>query len=218
MENEVLQKYLEKLILLQEHSSERFTEDNFRIAIDSLGLSEKEIEELDKEFDEQFKRGSNYYRSHNYEKAIEHLETALHLEPFHLAAMMLLTDAYKLRYLETFQKEYYNKMINLCKRGLGLQAFNPYFAKVETLAEKCEAARNNRNKSYLLSFGLGGLLGLGIASVFLMGWASSSILAGAAAVLAISVGISSFPATRQFQKLRLQLKRATITLKFVAKR
>jgi tetratricopeptide (TPR) repeat protein len=218
MENEVLQKYLEKLIHLQEHSSERFTEDNFRIAIDSLGLSKKEIEDLDKEFDEQFKRGSNYYRSHNYDKAIAHLETALHLEPFHLAAMMLLTDAYKLRYLENYNKEDYHKTINLCKRGLSLQAFNPYFAKVETLAEKCEAAHKNRNNRYLMAFGLGGLLGLGILSVFLMAWASSTILVSAAAVLALLVAFSSFPAMRQFQKLRLQLKKATITLKFVSKR
>ena len=56
---------------LQDELYHRFNVENFRIANDKLRLSDKEKSELDKEFEQQFKQGSNYYRHKNYKKALE---------------------------------------------------------------------------------------------------------------------------------------------------
>lgn len=218
MEKEVLQNYLEKLIMLQDGSQNRFTEENFRIAIDSLGLSDAEIEELDKEFDQQFKRGSNYYRSGNYKAAVAHLETAKKIEPFHLATHLLLTDAYKLLYLETHSEEHYQRIISLCKQGLNMQSHNPYFAKIETFVEEYHGVRKRR-------FWRLGIAGFMIAAITLGAtggyWyhiMDSQTLTIAAAVISTLMILAPIPITRQYYLLRKRIKKTSLTLKFVPKR
>ncbi len=218
MEKEALQSYLEKLYLLQESSNDRFTEENFRIAIDSLGLSEAEKEELNREFDQQFKLGSNYYRSGNFKGAIKHLETAKQIEPFHLATHLLLTDAYKMLYLQSPQEDYFERIVTLCKQGLNMQSHNPYFAKIETLVEEYHELKKRR----LWRLGLAGFMivaiVLGAVGGFWMHLMDNNSLMIAATVMAGLVALSPVPLTRQYYRLRKRIKNTGLTLKFVPKK
>jgi tetratricopeptide (TPR) repeat protein len=218
MEKEVLQNYLEKLIMLQDGSQERFTEENFRIAIDSLGLSEAEKKELDKEFDQQFKRGSNYYRSNNFKAAVRHLETAKKIEPFHLATHLLLTDSYKMLYLKTGSEEHYERVITLCKQGLNMQSHNPYFAKIETYVEQYHELRKRRFWRLGMAAFMIVAIVLGAAGGYWYHITDNNTLMIAAAVMTTLMVLTPVPLTRQYFILRKRIKNTGLTLKFVPKR
>jgi hypothetical protein len=217
LEKEVLQGYLQKMMTLQDELDHRFTEVDFRIAIDKLGLSDKEKTELDKEFDQQFKQGSNYYRHHNYKKALDFLLVALALEPFHLSTLMLITDCYKFLYLETYSPVYYDKIMEYCKRGLKIQAFNPYFAKVETWSEKVFTAINKRTKNMLIVGSSLLLLSFGMIGINMIQVLNFSLIASASVALALMGFAFLMPNFFAISRFSKKLRNAALTIKFVAK-
>jgi len=217
VEKEVLQGYLQKLMSLQDEMDHRFTEGDFRIAIGNLGLSDKEKMELDKEFDQQFKQGSNYYRHGNYKRALEYLLVAQQIEPFHLSTLMLVTDCYKHLYLENFSRAYYEQIIESCRRGLKMQAHNPYFAKVETLTEKSYEALKRRSMRLLFIGGGALFLSFALVAAFQSAPAVFGILGAAGAISFGLLASSLLPAAWQLSRLRRSLKRTTLTIKFVTK-
>ncbi len=218
MEKELLQGYLQKMMTLQDELDHRFTEADFRIAIDKLGLSDKEKSELDKEFDQQFKQGSNYYRHHNYKKALDFLLVALAIEPFHLSTLMLVTDCYKFLYLETYNSVYYDKIMEYSKRGLKIQAFNPYFAKVETWSEKLHNTIIKRTKNMLIAGGALLLSAFGIiAAINLAQTLSLGIIVSASGTLALAAFAFLMPNLFAISRYAKKLRNSALTIKFVAK-
>lgn len=216
MEEKVLQKYLEKLLQIQARPT-HFGEQDFRIALSELNLTAEEQKALAQEFEQRFKLGSNYYQAKNYDKAIEQLETAKAIEPYHLACHLLLTDAYKLRYLAEHKPADYERSLALCQEGLRLQSHNPFFSGVETAIEKYQQGRHQLRWAMLGLFPLAGLL---LAGLYFGAQANLSSSALLAMTLGFSLFIAAFSASFywHYAKRKKALKRERISLKFVVKK
>ena len=216
MEEKILQKYLEKLLQIQSRPT-HFGEQDFRIALSELNLTPEEQKALDQEFEQRFKLGSNYYQAKNYNKAIEQLETAKAIEPYHLACHLLLTDAYKLRYLAEHRPSDYERSLQLCQQGLQMQSHNPFFSGVETAIEKYNQSRNQMRWAML---GLMPLAGLLLAGLYFGAQANFPT----AGLLAMVLGFGLFLAALSgsfywwFSKRKKALERERISLKFVPKK
>lgn len=170
---QLVQNYVQKVLQLQE-GSRKFSKEDFKNAIHDLHLSTREEAAIQQEFQLLFHKGSAYYKAESYKKAIEHLEVASHLDPFHLATHLILVDSYKHVYLETHQKIYAEKTIAYCKSGMNIQVYNPYFPKIETFMEKhLKATRRNNSSAYLgvlaTVTGIGAILVAGLIGLIKLG-------------------------------------------------
>ena len=205
-----IENYVGKVLELQERSR-KFSKKYFSEDIQDLHLSTREEAEIQREFNRLFQKGGAYYKAGSYEKAIEHLEIASHLDPFHLATHLILVDAYKHLYLKTHRRSYADKAIDYCKSGMNIQVYNPYFPKIETyMEEHLEASKRSKLLSYSGVLGTVGGVGLVIANLAKV--LSLNILVGA--VFAV-LGLIAFVLGRSMQKTaEKKLKSTTISVVF----
>lgn len=205
-----IENYVGKVLELQERSR-KFSKKDFNDAIQDLHLSTREEAEIQREFNRMFQKGGAYYKAGSYEKAIEHLELASHLDPFHLATHLILVDSYKHLYLKTHRKSYAQKAIDYCKSGMNIQVYNPYFPKIETyMEEHLEASKRSKIFSYTGVLSTVGGIAAVIASLAKV--ISLNILVGA--VFAV-LGLIAFMVGQSIQRAaEKKLKGTTISVVF----
>jgi len=88
------QQFFEKALAIQAQRQEKLTEaEKKEIALD-LGSSEADWQAVLASFEAHLKRGTEFLKRHNYEKAIIELEDALIIQPEHTHTLAALAQAY----------------------------------------------------------------------------------------------------------------------------
>lgn len=88
------QTFFEKALAIQAQRREKLTEaERKEIALD-LGFSEEDWQAVLASFEGHLKRGTEFLKRHNYEKAIVELEDALIVQPEHTNTLAALAQAY----------------------------------------------------------------------------------------------------------------------------
>jgi phage shock protein PspC (stress-responsive transcriptional regulator) len=115
----MIEAYIQTLLRIQEEQKERPLDEQEmkRIAYD-LGMSEDDIELIQKKMSDYVARGKGYSRYEDWESAIEEFGQAISLAPNHLEALFGIANAYKHRWLLKGDKDDFHQAKYFAKKAL----------------------------------------------------------------------------------------------------
>ena len=88
------QQFFEKALAIQARRQEKLSEAEKKEIALQLGFSEADWQAVLASFDAHLKRGTEFLKRYNYEKAITELEDALIIQPEHAETLAALAQAY----------------------------------------------------------------------------------------------------------------------------
>lgn len=118
----LLQDYLTRLMNLQDERGPSLEEADLRNAAQEMGLSEDDMQRIQKAVVAHRTRGENYLEHRRWDDAVEEYEQAVALEPFDVDLAHGLARAYQARWLHAGDAEDRANAERYAKRALSLDA------------------------------------------------------------------------------------------------
>lgn len=212
MNQETLEQYLTAVLKLQQNPTEKkLSQDDLEKAAESLGVSEKDLKEIRQHFNNLLVTGSNYLRQKNLTKALEAFSEAHQINPLHLPTIMLIVDTHKQLFMSQHLTENKLQALEFCKKGLKLEPYNSYFARLDTLLTNYEQAYAAYSR-YTIFAGVSGVAiagGLGFLATKVALKAVGAALGLGGAVLLV-LGYQFYTRRAAYQKAHALLANTTV--------
>lgn len=141
MEDKIIEKYLYAVHKAQESDNKRVSKEEFLQAVESSGLTERDLAAVSSACERLAAQGETYLKSGNHAKAADLLSQAIDIDPYNLNNLLLACHANLQAYLQDPQKLYAERISRYTERGLLLDPKQTYFAQVETELHKLAPAQ-----------------------------------------------------------------------------
>lgn len=151
-----LERYIKRVLEIQEqHKHRAVTEAELKqIALD-LNMTEKELKQIDEEFQGHFDRGIGFMKFKNWQSAREELEQALDLKPYHANTMLMLSATFQQMFYKSGQVELKNNALALSRRCIQQNAKNldAYKIITELEGDKTAVSKPQNENGLIASIG-----------------------------------------------------------------
>ena len=127
MENQdsIVSQYIAKVMVIQEtHQNRPLNEQDLQLISQELNLSEEDIKIINQEFKGYLHRGIGFMKFKNWPSAIDELEQALCLKPYHYGALVSLSAANEQLYFHKKDKKLKERALDLSRRCLQVDPSN----------------------------------------------------------------------------------------------
>lgn len=156
MENtDILEKYIYRLYEIQEERRNLITEADLRVAAESVGLSEQEIDELELSSAKQLSRAKSYTRTEHWEEAEKELKKAMQLNSMRPEYVFALAELYWKWYRKTGRKK---QLHDACSYAQGVIALSPSHKAAEHLLLAIEERKKKNRTQKRIYYSLSAIL------------------------------------------------------------
>lgn len=118
--NETLEKYIHKLYKIQIESEQKLTKETLKTVAQDVGLTERELKELDEEALRHIERANSFMLIENYENAEKEFDEGLALNPLNEEYILKKAGLHLKWYHATSNKKHLKKAEELAKKCLDI--------------------------------------------------------------------------------------------------
>lgn len=166
-EESIVSQYIAKVMAIQEsHLNRPLDAHDLKLISEELNLSEEDIALINMEFKGYLHRGIGFMKYKNWRSAVEELDQALALKPYHYGALVSLSAAYEQLFYKDKDKKFKEMALSLSRRCLQVDPSNEDAVRIITNLEmdKKQRIRKKANSWVWKGAVVMGLLGLILAS------------------------------------------------------
>ena len=121
--SEAIEKYVKRILEIQSKNPVLLESDITAIAKE-LQLTDTELILIENEFKNHFDRGIGFMKFKNWPTAIEELEQAVDLKPYHYNSSLMLASSFEQLYYQTSDEQYKEKALSIANRCIDLDVKN----------------------------------------------------------------------------------------------
>lgn len=165
---ELLNRYVSKMLEVQEQQSQRpLSQEELREIAHSIGMSDADWEAAQSEFNARLRSGRELLEYKSWQGAVQQLEQAKALQPYHLEANYLLAKAHLQEWKRSDREEDYQKAKASLDQCLRLQPdYGPALLLVREMEQERVADQQSGKKKMLIILGVAMVLTFIFASYF----------------------------------------------------
>lgn len=124
-EDSIVSQYIAKVMSIQEsHQNRPLNAQDLELISEELNLSDEDIKAINAEFKGYLHRGIGFMKFKNWNAAVEELEQALSLKPYHYGALVSLSGAYEELFYKEKKGSHREKSLDLSRRCLQVDPTN----------------------------------------------------------------------------------------------
>lgn len=171
-----LERYLQKICEIQDSQQEKLNNSDLKQLAYDIGMSNDDWRNIQKTFDAHLTRGIGYYKYKNWDDAIDELEQAAAINPFHEQTLFTLSSSFACRYHEGERSSDKSMAKYYAKQCLELYPSNEQALQLISALRKEDFQRKITEReslrTLLVAASLGAIVFAGLAY---LSWTTSSI-------------------------------------------